>query len=101
MSAEWQERFVAMLNELRQEYPEEMDIEYRVESGRWVYFNEECDEQWEALRYSKGQDGEWFDVDGNSAGLYGFIPCFDPIPHYKHNCLPTLAERRAAREEKS
>lgn len=76
-----------MMQDLRLAFPDAMNQEYQVEAGRWVYFNEEADETWLALGYSQGQEDEWFDAEGKGAGLYGFIPCTDPIPHYRHNCL--------------
>jgi hypothetical protein len=111
MPLEWQHRFVELAEELEAAYADFAATQYEVQTVRDAYVGELTDDEMKQLGIDQGDEddpdgdsGEYYDRDGRTlqAGEHVGIPVTDPVPHYRHACLPpdeqAIAAVRAARQ---
>lgn len=93
MPADWQERFVALLEEFDAAFAHvEQADGYKVTAGQWAYIYECEPDALKAARISgphnggdDGDEGTYADAEGNelTENDYAFIPGREPVPHYQ------------------
>ncbi|MFI8872419.1 hypothetical protein [Streptomyces sp. NPDC055243] len=108
MPTEWQERFVALLEQLDAAFEHVTKPEgYRVTAGHWM----QIEDMTESELYAAGIElsGEEPDDGPNEDTLYhrasdgaelegrdyGFVPGVNPIPHYRHAYIEPHAKAEA------
>lgn len=104
MPLEWQHRFVDLMEELEDAYSHVKTAEgYQVQAGTWHYPDDLSRDRLEALGWAIDEadpDDEddhrptvYYDPEGNEHTGYHacvFIPCEDPIPHYREGLSPDM-----------
>jgi len=122
MPVEWQERFVALAEELDAAYPDGTGVDYEVTTARFSYVSELSDAEMAQLGVTTSDDDEddedeededvvpggpcereYYLKDGRAVpDIHRVgIPVPDPVPHYRHAYLPpdeaSIAACKAAR----
>ncbi len=108
MPADWQERFVELLEDLGAAYAH-LDVpDFEVATVRDSYVGDLTPDEMRLLGITRDDDGDddaYYDRTGRELSTHDHVgvPVPDPVPHYRHAYLPpdetAIAAARRDREE--